>query len=87
MTDQAKPDNQAEAYIPPKAMTFKRSDIANMSHTEYQKHRKSILQAARSGNIEDDMRGPLGAAPVTVFSNGKDQPLDVEDMPHTLGIV
>ncbi len=36
-------------------MSFKRSEIANMSHEEYQKNRQDILRAQREGRIENDL--------------------------------
>ena len=79
------PDNHLQAYTPPTRMTFKRSDIAQMSPTEYRKNREAIIEAAKAGNITDDMRQPLGAAPVAIFDNGQHEALDIEPMPDTMG--
>lgn len=77
-------DQEIRAYRPEVIISFKRSDIANMSSEEYRRNRADILKAHSLGLIADDMVQPLGSPPVAIFKNDDDT-LSVEDMPDKMG--
>lgn len=66
--------NNLNFYQPEAGKSFRRSDIAAMSHAEYLKHQPDIIAAQQGRNgarIIDDMPGFQTSRPVTVFESEK----------------